>query len=68
MRILCEERGVNSFKMFLAYKGLYQLDDTELYEAFETCKALGAVAQVGFQMEFYAVIKVFIKFCCKGSC
>lgn len=46
MRVLCEERGINSFKMFLAYKGLYQLDDTELYEAFEKCKELGAVAQV----------------------
>lgn len=46
MRILCEERGINSFKMFLAYKGLYQLDDSELYEAFELCKDLGAVAQV----------------------
>lgn len=46
MRILCEERGVNSFKMFMAYKGLYQLDDTELYEAFERCKQLGAVGMV----------------------
>lgn len=46
MRILCEERGINSFKMFMAYKGLYQLDDSELYDAFETCKELGAVAQV----------------------
>lgn len=46
MQILCEEHGINSFKMFMAYKGLYQLDDTELYEAFERCKELGAVAQV----------------------
>lgn len=46
MQVLCEERGVNSFKMFMAYKGLYQLEDTELYEAFERCKELGAVAQV----------------------
>lgn len=46
MRTLCDERGVNSFKMFLAYKGLFQLDDTELYEAFEHCRDLGAVAQV----------------------
>lgn len=46
MKVLCEERGINSFKMFMAYKGLYQLDDTELYEAFETCKELGAIAQV----------------------
>lgn len=30
----------------MAYKGLYQLDDTELYEVFETCKELGAVAMV----------------------
>lgn len=46
MRILCQERGVNSFKCFMAYKGLYQLNDSELYEVFETCKELGAVAMV----------------------
>lgn len=38
--------GVNSFKMFMAYKDLWQLDDTELYEAFQKCRELGAVAQV----------------------
>ncbi|XP_039448322.1 dihydropyrimidinase isoform X4 [Culex pipiens pallens] len=46
MRILCQERGVNSFKCFMAYKGLFQVTDSELYEIFETCKELGAVAQV----------------------
>uniref|UniRef100_A0AAG5CPK3 dihydropyrimidinase n=1 Tax=Anopheles atroparvus TaxID=41427 RepID=A0AAG5CPK3_ANOAO len=46
MRTLCRERGVNSFKCFMAYKGLYQLNDSELYEVFETCKELGAVAMV----------------------
>lgn len=46
MKILCEERGVNSFKVFMAYKGLFQLNDSELYEVFERCKELGAVAQV----------------------
>lgn len=46
MKVLCDDRGVNSFKMFMAYKGLYMLDDSELYEAFEKCKELGAVAQV----------------------
>lgn len=46
MKILCEERGVNSFKCFMAYKGLFQVSDSELYEIFETCKELGAVAQV----------------------
>lgn len=46
MKILCQERGVNSFKCFMAYKGLFQVTDSELYEIFETCKELGAVAQV----------------------
>lgn len=46
MGILVNERGVNSFKVFMAYKGLFQLSDTELYEVFERCKELGAVAQV----------------------
>lgn len=46
MKVLCEDRGVNSFKCFMAYKGLFQVSDSELYEIFETCKELGAVAQV----------------------
>lgn len=46
MAILCNEKGVNSFKVFMAYKGLFQLNDSELYEVFERCKELGAVAQV----------------------
>lgn len=46
MRILCEERGVNSFKTFMAYKDVFMLNDTELYEIFEECRNLGAVAMV----------------------
>lgn len=46
MEVLCKEKGVNSFKVFMAYKGLFQLNDSELYEVFERCKELGAVAQV----------------------
>lgn len=46
MKILVEERGVNSFKVFMAYKGLYQLNDSEMYEVFERCRELGAVAMV----------------------
>lgn len=46
MGILCKERGVNSFKVFMAYKGLFMLNDSELYEVFERCKELGAIAQV----------------------
>ncbi|XP_055901794.1 dihydropyrimidinase isoform X2 [Eupeodes corollae] len=46
MKIMCDELGVNSFKMFMAYKGLYQLNDTELLETFERIRSLGAIAQV----------------------
>lgn len=44
MRILCAERGINSFKMFMAYD--FMLSDAELYLAFERCRNLGAIAQV----------------------
>jgi len=46
MKILCEEKGFNSFKMYMAYKGLLQLDDSELYDVFERCREIGALAQV----------------------
>ena len=46
MRELVEEHGVNSFKMFMAYKDTWQLNDTELLEAFKSCKEIRAIAQV----------------------
>ncbi|EDV28692.1 uncharacterized protein TRIADDRAFT_63495 [Trichoplax adhaerens] len=46
MEILTKSKGINSFKMFMAYKGVYQLDDHELLQAFKRCKELGALAQV----------------------
>ena len=46
MEELCNHHGINSFKMFMAYKDTWQLSDTELYEAFEKCRQLGAIAQV----------------------
>ena len=46
MEELAQNHGVNSFKMFMAYKDLYMLRDPELYAAFEKCKELGAVAMV----------------------
>lgn len=44
MKSLCKVHGVNSFKMFMAYD--FMLNDSELYSAFETCRELGAIAQV----------------------
>ncbi|XP_011729868.2 dihydropyrimidinase isoform X1 [Macaca nemestrina] len=46
MKILVQDKGVNSFKMFMAYKDLYMVRDLELYAAFSQCKEIGAIAQV----------------------
>eukprot|EP00731_Ephydatia_muelleri_P016546 Em0009g970a len=46
MDTLVREKGVNSFKMFLAYKDVFMLRDGELLEVFARCKELGALAQV----------------------
>uniref|UniRef100_A0A8C2SNN2 Dihydropyrimidinase n=2 Tax=Coturnix japonica TaxID=93934 RepID=A0A8C2SNN2_COTJA len=46
MKTLVDVKGVNSFKMFMAYKDLYMLSDEELYSAFSYCKELGTIAQV----------------------
>lgn len=46
MEILSTTKGISSFKMFMAYKGLFMLDDFELYETFERCRDLGVLAQV----------------------
>lgn len=46
MEELCNVYGVNSFKMFMAYKGVFMLDDTDLYNTFEACKDLGAIPMV----------------------
>jgi dihydropyrimidinase len=36
-------RGVKSFKIFLAYKGAFGIDDSELYRALKLAKELGVV-------------------------
>eukprot|EP00794_Sanderia_malayensis_P016724 gene16724-18418_t len=46
MKILTSEKGVNSFKAFMAYKDVFQLSDAELYQAFKACREFGALAQV----------------------
>lgn len=46
METLTKEKGVNSFKMFMAYKDVLMLQDSELYAAFSQCKEIGAIAQV----------------------
>lgn len=46
MEELARDLGINSFKMFMAYKDTWQLDDTDLLRAFAACKKIGALAQV----------------------
>lgn len=46
MQTLVRDKGVNSFKMFMAYKDVFMLQDSELYAAFSQCKEIGAIAQV----------------------
>lgn len=46
MEILVKEKGINSFKMFMAYKDVLMLRDDDMYLCFEHCKKIGALAQV----------------------
>ncbi|KAK6635826.1 hypothetical protein RUM44_001080 [Polyplax serrata] len=43
--LMGEEFGINSFKFFMAYKDL-MLSDSQLFELFETCRKIGALAMV----------------------
>ncbi|GAA6103567.1 dihydropyrimidinase [Tachysurus ichikawai] len=46
METLVREKGVNSFKTFMAYKDVFMMRDDELYAVFSHCKDIGAIAQV----------------------
>jgi len=43
MKAIVAEEEILSFKVFLAYKGAFGIDDTELYHTLATAKELGAV-------------------------
>uniref|UniRef100_A0A8B9TBD7 Dihydropyrimidinase like 3 n=1 Tax=Anas platyrhynchos TaxID=8839 RepID=A0A8B9TBD7_ANAPL len=46
LHAMVQEKGVNSFMVYMAYKDLYQMSNTELYEIFSCLGELGAIAQV----------------------
>ncbi|XP_030637218.1 dihydropyrimidinase-related protein 5b [Chanos chanos] len=46
MEVLVKEKGVNAFQMFMTYKDTMMLRDSELYQALQTCRAIGAVPRV----------------------
>ena len=43
LKVAVEEEGIASFKVFLAYKGAFGIDDHELYQTLKTAKELGAI-------------------------
>ncbi|EPS68519.1 hypothetical protein M569_06244, partial [Genlisea aurea] len=46
MEVMVKDKGINSFKFFMAYKGSLMINDEFLIEALKKCKSLGAVAMV----------------------
>ena len=38
--------GINSFKMFMAYKDVMMVTDEEMLHIFKTCRAIGGLGQV----------------------
>ncbi|KAK6119816.1 hypothetical protein DH2020_046441 [Rehmannia glutinosa] len=46
MEVMVKDKGINSFKFFLAYKGSLMINDDLLLEGFKKCKSLGALAMV----------------------
>lgn len=46
METVVKDRGINTFKHFLAYKGALMVNDDELYASFQRCADLGATPMV----------------------
>ncbi|MEQ8286150.1 dihydropyrimidinase [Thalassospira sp.] len=46
MKIVVEEKGINTFKHFMAYKGALMVDDDEMFASFSRCSELGAMPLV----------------------
>ncbi|XP_044046662.1 dihydropyrimidinase-related protein 1 isoform X1 [Siniperca chuatsi] len=46
LELLVHEKGINSFQVYMAYRNVYQMSDSQLYEAFSFLKQLGAVVLV----------------------
>src|SRR3546814_8221106 len=40
------DRGINTFKHFMAYKGALMIDDDEMFSSFQRCADLGAMPLV----------------------
>ena len=46
METVVRDKGINTFKHFMAYKGALMVDDDEMYSSFKRCAELGALPLV----------------------
>ncbi|SHI82517.1 dihydropyrimidinase [Wenxinia saemankumensis] len=46
MKTVVEDKGINTFKHFMAYKGALMVQDDEMYASFQRLAELGAIAMV----------------------
>jgi len=46
MQTVVQEKGINTFKHFMAYKGALMVDDDEMFSSFQRCAELGALPLV----------------------
>ncbi len=46
MEAVVKERGINTFKHFMAYKGALMIEDDEMFASFKRCAELGALPLV----------------------
>ncbi len=46
METVVQEKGINTFKHFMAYKGALMVQDDEMYASFQRCAELGALPLV----------------------
>jgi len=46
METVVRDKGINTFKHFMAYKGALMVDDDEMFASFQRCAALGALPLV----------------------
>jgi dihydropyrimidinase len=46
METVVKEKGINTFKHFMAYKGALMVDDDEMFASFQRCAELGALPLV----------------------
>src|SRR3954466_4821159 len=51
------KRGISSFKIFLAYKGAFGVDDTELYRTLKLAKELGVIVTAHCENETLVAVR-----------